>query len=187
MARKRTREEIQKDIKYIKMLTEKPSVDILSERDLSRRLNLSLSQLKYCFSFMEESYVKKIKKQFSMLSKAYTRQETIRFSTDAMLGVNKTHTKAIFIDPASTLNVVLEEGYLHPRKNDILYVCERYNGMLFIRKAIVISAEVNKCTLKVQVVMLCKSEYEESKKIHEILIETPEFNNGVDCYVLSRM
>lgn len=187
MAR-RTKDEIKRDAITVQECTKRISGDVLSFGDLAEKLNLTEKQLRYTFDCMEEETSERIKSRLKFLSQRANElknYKTLRFSTKTMLGFNGKRTKGIFIDP-STLNQVLEEGALVPRKNDIIYVVEHYDEKIFFRKALVLSVEVRHNSLKVAVLELIKERFPESRSISEIALNCSIFD-GIDSYVLSKI
>ncbi len=188
MAR-RTKDEINRDAITVQKCTERILGDVLSFEDLAEKLNLTKMQLRYTFDCMEEEKSERIRSRLKVLSqraKEIKNYKTLNFSTNTILGLNGKRTKGIFIDP-STLNQVLEEGAFVPRKDDILYVVEHYEGMISFKKSLVISVEVKRNCLKVEVLELIKERFPESRSISEIAVLNSGIFDGVDSYVLSKI
>lgn len=188
MARRRTRQEIERDIECIRKLTKRYSGDILSFKDLANKLAISEKQLEYTFKCMDREESDSIKKKIRFLSetaKKLKNYTTLQFSTSTMLGINKKCTKGIFVNPTS-LNYVLEEGLLNPRRDDILYIVEHYGGKIFFKKFLVLNVKVSRRCLKVSTIILFKDRFPEDKGISEIFSSNSMFD-GTDCYVMSRI
>lgn len=188
MAR-RTKDEIKRDAITVQECTERISGDVLSFGDLAEKLNLTKKQLRYTFDCMEDETSERIKSRLKVLSqrgKELKNYKTLNFSTNTMLGLNVKRTKGIFIDP-STLNQILEEGALVPRKDDILYVVEHYDGKIFFKKSLVLSVEVKRNCLKVDVLELINQKFPDRKSISEIAGLNSSIFDGVDSYVLSKI
>lgn len=188
MARRRTRQEIEQDIKCILKLTKRYSGDILSLKDLANKLAISEKQLEYTFECMDREKSDSIKKKMRFLTetaKKFKNYKTLLFSTSTMLGMNKKCTKGIFINPTS-INYVLEEGSLNPRRDDVLYIVEHSDGKIFFKKFLVLNVEVSGRCLKVKTMILFKEAFPEDKGISEIFSSNSMFD-GTDCYIMTRI
>ncbi len=187
MAR-RTKEAIARDAVAVQKCTERISADVLSAEDLAEKLNLTKKQLRYTFECMESETAERIQAQlkyFSRKTKQFKSYKTLQFSTKTTLGYNEKHTKVIVIDP-STMNRVLEEGAFTPKRNDIIYVVEHYDRKIFFKKSLVLSVEVKRNCLTVNVLELINQKFPENISIPEIT-SSVDIWDGIDSYVLSKV
>lgn len=187
MAR-RTKEAIARDAVAVQKCTERISADVLSFKNLAENLNLTEKQLRYTFACMKSETAEKIQSQLKYLSrktKQLKNYKALKFSTKTMLGYNGKRTKVIIVDP-STLNQVLEEGAFTPRRNDIIYVVEHYDRKIFFRKSLVLSVEVKRNCLTVNVLELINLKFPETRSISEIATLV-DIWDGMDSYVLSKV
>lgn len=187
---RRTKEAVKKDVITVQKCTERISADVLSLKDLAEKLNLTKNQLIYTFERMENETSKRIQfrlKYLNQRAKQIKNYRTLNFPTKTTLGYNEKRTKAIFVDP-STLNTVLEEGAFTPKRNDIIYVVEHYDGKIFFKKSLVLSVSVKRNCLMVNVLELINQKFSDNKSVSEIANSNDiGIFEGIDSYVLSKI
>lgn len=190
MAR-RTKDKIKKDIIAVQECTNRISADVLSLEDLAKKLNLTKEQLRHTFRCMEKEKTEIIKSRLKFLSKKAKKLKNYKnenYLTNTRLGLNERHTRGIFVNPAN-LNQILEKGEFVPRKDDIIYVVEHYDGKIFFKKSLVLSVEVKQNCLRVATLELLNQKFPDSKSILEIAVSSNSnmLFDGIDSYVLSKI
>lgn len=188
MAKKRTKDEIQKDISFLRNYAER----LISFEDAAERLGITLGQLDYTFECMKESdgkqEVKEIKSRIRMLTNLAKHQKNYKvlcFPTSTKLGEKKKSTKksiGIYIDPM-TKPTIMEEGTFEPKKDDILYVVEKEVNEILFGKFLVLDVKVHKNNIKVNALTLVKVHLTEGNMFSQL---AGYDLTGTDIYILSR-
>lgn len=187
---KRTKEEIQNNINFLRQYSGR----LTSFKDAAQRLGLTRTQLNYTFECMKMSEAGKqdaeeIKSKIKKIA-PYERNpknyKTLEFPTDTQLGVNRKAGKnvGLFIDSLYKANI-LEEGYLKPRKDDILYIVESNDeGDMLFSKFLVLNVEIknknfNVYTLNFMNLYFTEASFDKQLCGHDL--------EGTDLYVISRL
>lgn len=187
MAR-RTKEEIQNNIDFLR----KHSGRLISFTDTAERLGISLGQLDYTFECMKvneagKQEVEDIKskiKSLSYFSKNMKNYKTVKFQTDTQLGINSESKKKVglFIDSLSK-ETILEEGFLRPRKDDILYIVEQEENKILFRKFLVLDVEIRNKNIKIYTLNFIKLDLAKGDFLQQL---SGYDISGVDMYILSK-
>lgn len=190
----RTNKEVKKNIKRLRKLWKTYSGRIVSLEDFAQRLNVTEKQLNNIFKNMEaesNEEVEQIKAEIKPLTRKLEKlknYKTFYLPTYTQLGIKQQNAKrrGIFIKPLS-LHTILEDGICNPRKDDILYIAERYDRKIRFYKFLVLGVETRKKNRKVSVLVISKLFFSEEDEKDIRGLGYSETFDGIDYYIMSKI